>query len=126
MLLTTGTLHFVAPAAFESIVPVFLGSPATWVYASGAAELACAVGLAVARTRRRTAWLTAALFVIVFPANITMAVRALQGHGNVAIALARLPLQIPLLVWALYIAGFRWTSPPPAGPEAGSGAGRTR
>ncbi len=107
LLLTTGTLHFVAPSPFESIVPSFLGSPGAWVYASGVAELACAVGLTVPRTRRRAAWLTVALFVVVFPANVTMAVRALEGHGNVAIAFARLPLQIPLVGWALYITGYR-------------------
>lgn len=104
VLLTTGTWHFASPHGFESIVPSFLGSPRFWIYLSGVGELACALGLAIRRIRWIAGWLTAALFVVVFPANITMAVQSLQGHGSVLIAWLRLPLQIPLVLWATYIA----------------------
>jgi uncharacterized membrane protein len=104
LLLTTGTWHFASPRGFESIVPHFLGWPAFWVRLSGVAELACAVGLLIPRTRRAAGWTSAALFVIVFPANIDMAVHAWQGDGSRMAAYARLPLQIPLVLWALYIA----------------------
>jgi uncharacterized membrane protein len=104
LLLTTGILHFAAPHGFESIVPRFLGSARFWVRSSGVAELCCAVCLAIPRTRRVAAWATAALFVIVFPANVDMAVHAWHGDGSKAIAFGRLPLQIPLVLWALYIA----------------------
>jgi uncharacterized membrane protein len=103
LLITTGTLHFVTPDAFEGIVPRFLGSPAFWVAASGVAELGCAALLAVGRTRRLGGWAACALFVAVYPANITMAVHALQGDGSVWIALLRLPLQVPLVFWAYWI-----------------------
>ncbi len=104
LLLTTGTWHFASPQGFESIVPRFLGSPAFWVRLSGVGELACAVGLLIPRTRRAAGWASAALFVVVFPANIDMAVHAWHGHGNKIVAYGRLPLQIPLVLWALYIA----------------------
>lgn len=104
VLTTTGIWHFASPHGFESIVPRFLGSPSLWVGLSGTAELACAVGLALPRTRRLAGWATAALFVIVFPANITMAVHAWQGDGSRWIAFGRLPLQIPLVLWAVYVA----------------------
>ena len=104
LLLTTGTLHFVTPHGFESIVPRFLGAPALWVRLSGVGELACAIGLAIQRTRRAAGWAAAILFVVVFPANIDMAVHAWQGHGSKIVAYGRLPLQIPLVLWALYIA----------------------
>jgi uncharacterized membrane protein len=104
LLLTTGTWHFASPHGFESIVPQFLGSPAFWVRLSGVGELACAVGLLIPRTRHAAGWAAAALFVIVFPANIDMAVHAWQGKGSKAVAYARLPLQVPLVLWALYIA----------------------
>ncbi|HEY5334972.1 MAG TPA: DoxX family protein, partial [Mycobacteriales bacterium] len=84
--------------------PRFLGSPTFWVRLSGVGELACAAGLVVPRTRRVAGWATAALFVMVFPANIDMAVHAWQGDGSKVIAYARLPLQVPLVLWALYIA----------------------
>ena len=104
LLLTTGALHFASPRGFESIVPRFLGSRALWVRLSGVGELGCAAGLVIPRTRGPAAWATAALFVIVFPANIDMAVQAWQGHGSKVIAYGRLPLQVPLVLWALYIA----------------------
>lgn len=104
LLLTTGTWHFASPNGFESVVPGFLGSPAFWVKASGLAELACAVSLAFRSTRRMAGWACALLFVVVYPANIKMALDSLDGHGSVLIAWLRLPLQIPLVLWACYIA----------------------
>ena len=109
LLVTTGTWHFASPRGFESIVPPFLGSPAFWVRLSGVGELGCAAGLLISRTRRPAGWATAALFVVVFPANIDMAVQAWRGHGSEVIAYGRLPLQIPLVLWALYIARGTWT-----------------
>ena len=76
LLTVTGTLHFVAPKVFASIIPPQLPSRYALVYASGAAELACAAGLAVPRTRRVAGWSTALLFVAVFPANVQMALDA--------------------------------------------------
>lgn len=104
VLLTTGTWHFASPGGFESIVPGFLGAAAFWVAVSGVAELVCAAALAYGPTRSAAGWACAVLFVVVFPANITMAVRSLHGHGSALIAWSRLPLQIPLVLWALYIA----------------------
>lgn len=104
LLLTTGTWHFASPDGFKSIVPGFLGSPSFWVFISGIGELACAVTLAIRPTRRIAGWLTLALFVVVFPANIKMALDSLHGNGSELIAWVRLPLQIPLVLWAFYIA----------------------
>lgn len=104
LLLTTGTWHFASPHGFESIVPAFLGAPGFWVAASGVAELACAVGLLVPRTRRLAGWACVVLFVAVYPANIKMALDSVDGDGNGLIAWLRLPLQIPLVLWSLYIA----------------------
>ena len=113
VLVTTGTWHFASPEGFESIVPSFLGSPRFWVAVSGVAELACAAGLLVPRLRRAAGWGCAALFVVVFPANVKMALDALDGHGSVLISLLRLPLQIPLVLWAVWIArhSARYRSP---------------
>lgn len=104
LLAVAGVLHLVAPGIFESIVPPVLGPPAPWVVVSGLAELACATGLAVPRTRGAAGWATAVLFVVVFPANVQMAVDALQGDGSVAVALLRLPLQVPLVAGAVHVA----------------------
>lgn len=118
VLLTTGTLHFASPHGFESIVPRFVGSPAFWVRLSGVGELACAVGLMLPRTRRFAGWTTAALFVGVFPANIDMAVHAWHGQGSTLVAYGRLPLQLPLVAWALYVARGRLCRTPPTATGA--------
>lgn len=101
-----GGLHFAVPDPYASIVPRVLGDPRAWVYASGVAELACAAAVALPRTRRRGALASAALFVAVFPANLQMALDA-DGHGlagNPWVAWGRLPLQVPLVLWALSVA----------------------
>jgi len=104
LLAGAGVLHFAEPAAYASIVPGRLGDPLPWVYASGVAEIACAAGLARARTRRGAALATAVLFVAVFPANVQMALTALRsdsaGTATQVVTVARLPLQVPLVLWA--------------------------
>lgn len=103
-----GALHFVRPRPYASIVPDALGDPYPWVYASGVAEIACAAALVPARTRRHGAVATVLLFVAVFPANIQMAVDALSSarasDAYKAVAVVRLPLQVPLVLWALAVA----------------------
>ena len=108
LLLVTGANHFLSPSGFEAIVPRALGSPAFWVSASGVAELAVAVGLIVRRTRRIAAIAAVVLFVVVFPANVQMALDSGDGTPGWThqpwVAWGRLPLQIPLVVWAGWIA----------------------
>jgi uncharacterized membrane protein len=105
LLTVTGTLHFVFPKALVPLVPPQLPAPEALVYASGAAELACAAGLAMPRTRRLAAWATVLLFLSVFPGNIQMALDASDRSATYrALTYARLPLQVPLVVWAIYVA----------------------
>ena len=105
LLVVTGSLHFLAPKPYARIVPAQLPSPELLVAVSGLAELVCAVGLAVPRTRRWAAWATAALFVAVFPANVAMALDADGQSGAYRWATyIRLPLQVPLIGWAVVIA----------------------
>ena len=106
LLAAAGTLHFVRPAPFDSIVPTVLPGPARrYTYASGVAELGTAALLAVPRTRRLGGVAAAALFVAVFPANLQMAYdwRGARPRKR-AIALGRLPLQGVLIAQALHVA----------------------
>ncbi len=104
---SAGVMHFVAPTPYRRIVPAPLRDQAAGVVAvSGVCEVACAALLALPRTRRFGACATAALFVAVFPANVQMALDS--GHpdashplNNAALAWLRLPLQLPLILWAL-------------------------
>lgn len=103
LLLTAGTLHFVQPKSFDAIVPRQLpGPPRRWTQASGVAELAVGGALAIPRTRRVGALAAAALFVAVFPANVVMAIQWWSKPLPYrAIAVGRLPLQVPLVTEAL-------------------------
>ncbi len=108
-LLVAGSAHFVVPRSYQRIVPRLLADPAFWVRWSGVAEIICAGLVAFPRTRRPAAIATAGLFVAVFPANVQMALDGgLPGAsfplGSAAVAWARLPLQIPLVVWAWRVA----------------------
>ena len=112
LLAVAGATHLVRPDVYTSIVPRRLGDPRPWVLGSGVVELACAVGLAVPRTRRPAALATAALFVAVYPANVQMAVTHHQKRDRVPVGvrvagLVRLPLQVPLVLWALRVARSR-------------------
>ena len=102
LLATSGVLHFLTPKPFDSIVPRSLpGRPRTWTLLSGAAELAVAAAVANPGTRRLGGLAAAGLFAAVFPANVKMAMDWRHASpAKRAIAYGRLPLQIPLIVWA--------------------------
>ncbi|HEV2640342.1 MAG TPA: hypothetical protein VGX23_34735 [Actinocrinis sp.] len=106
LLATAGATHFLAPRGYERIVPAALpGTRKWWVQASGAAELALAAAVAVPQTRRLGALGAAGLFVAVFPANVKMAVDWRHAPTpRKAVAYGRLPLQAPLVGWALRVA----------------------
>ena len=105
LLLGIGTVHFVAPKPFDEIIPAELpGSPRFYTYASGVAEIGIGGLLLVERTRRLAALAAAALFIAVFPGNVNMC-RLWWGKPwpMRIFALARLPLQIPMITAALKV-----------------------
>jgi uncharacterized membrane protein len=108
-LLVAGLTHFVVPRSYARIVPRLLTDPAFWVRWSGVAEIGCAVLVALPRTRRLGAWAAVGVFAAVFPANVRMALDggipgAAFPLGSAAVAWARLPLQVPLVLWAFRVA----------------------
>jgi len=77
-----------------------------WTYVSGVAELAVAVTIANPKSRREGGLAAAALFVAVFPANVKMARDWSDRPAPAKVAaVGRLPLQVPLVWWALKVAG---------------------
>src|ERR1700756_4867870 len=105
MLIGTGTLHFLAPKPFDTIVPAELpGDARLYTYVSGAAEVSIGALLLPRRTRRVAALAAALLFVGVFPANVNMVRLWWDKPWPMRIAaLGRLPLQIPMITTALKI-----------------------
>jgi uncharacterized membrane protein len=105
MLIGIGTVHFLAPKPFDDIVPAELpGTPRFYTYASGVAEIATGALLVPRPTRRLAALAAALLFIGVFPANVNMCRLWWSKPWPMRIvALARLPLQIPMITTALKI-----------------------
>ncbi len=105
MLVGMGLLHFAVPKPFDSIVPAELpGDARFYTNASGVAEVASGVLLLVPRTRKLGALAAVALYISVFPANVNMVRLWRDKPLPMRIgAIARLPLQIPMITQALKI-----------------------
>ncbi len=105
MLIGMGVLHFARPKPFDTIIPAELpGDPRTYTYASGIAELGVGTMVLLPRTRRAGALAAAALFLAVFPANVNMVRLWWSKPWPMRLAaIARLPLQIPMITWALAV-----------------------
>ncbi|MFM8713887.1 MAG: hypothetical protein ACKOE7_11080, partial [Actinomycetota bacterium] len=105
-LLGAGIMHFVNPSFFDAIVPPWVpGSARAATYVSGVAEMLVGLGVIVGRTRRVALWSAAALFVAVYPANLYMAWDWRDRElADQLVAYGRLPLQIPMIWWAVALA----------------------
>ena len=106
MYAVTGMLHLAVPGVYERIIPEALpGTPRQWAVWSGVAELGVAGLLAMPRTRRLGGAASAALLVGVWPGNLKMALDWRDKPWPAqAVAIGRLPLQIPLIRSAMAIA----------------------
>jgi uncharacterized membrane protein len=104
MLAGVGVLHFASPKMFDESIPAELpGNPRIYTNVSGVVEYAIAAGLLARRTRSVSGLVAAAFFVAVYPANLNT-VRIWWDKPKLrAFAIARLPLQFPLIVAALRV-----------------------
>lgn len=97
-----GTLHFLAPGAYERIMPLYLPLHRELVYLSGALEIAGGLGLFAKRIRRVAGIGLILLLIAVWPANLQMLLDAHAAQKPLwwlALLWARLPLQVVLIVW---------------------------
>jgi uncharacterized membrane protein len=104
-LIGMGVLHFAAPKPFDSIVPEELpGTQRFYTLASGVAEVGVGALLVAPKTRRFGALAAIALFLGVFPGNVNM-VRLWKNKPLPMrlIAIARLPMQVPMITQALKV-----------------------
>ena len=101
-----GAMHFVVPKFYDAMIPEPLpGTPRAWTYGSGVAELAVASAVLVPRTRRSGGLAAALMFAAWLPGNIKMALDARRSDSAAfrAGTILRLPLQLPLIGWALRV-----------------------
>ena len=89
--ITTGILHFLRTETYESIMPGYLPAHRELVLVSGVAEIAGGLGMAFAGTRRAAGVWLIALLLLVFPANVNMALHSERLPVDRAVAAVGAP-----------------------------------
>jgi uncharacterized membrane protein len=102
--LAAGSLHFLKPKPYVSIVPDALPRKRELVYVSGVAEIAGGLGVLASPTRRAAGWWLIATLLAIFPANVNMAVNAERFTVPEPLLWARLPVQGLLIAWVWRVA----------------------
>lgn len=118
LLLTSAMKHFRDPAFFHQAVPGFLCrddsgerpngpfavmSRDEWVALSGLVEAGAAVGLLLPATRKAAATGVTAMFAVILAGHADALRRAYTAAGTPGerkVHIVRLPLHVPLVVWA--------------------------
>jgi len=102
----SGFLHFAKTDVYLPMMPPYLPWHRELVLLSGVAEAAGGLGLFFPATRKLAAWWLIATLMAIFPANVHIAVNNVPLFGAPEGAgiwnWVRLPLQIPLLLWAYW------------------------
>jgi uncharacterized membrane protein len=101
--LLSGSVHLVNPGAFEALIPPFLGIESLWVLGSGVTEIIASLGIL---TKQKWApKFTTLVLLIIWVGNWWYAIDVtfnLESSWFLILgAWLRLPLQIPLIQWAL-------------------------
>jgi uncharacterized membrane protein len=103
----TGIVHFTSTVAFFKQLPTWTPLREQVVWVSGAIEITLGLALVLAPASRRPAvgLALAALFVLVFPANVYQAIAGTDAFGldTRVERWGRLLLQPLLIVWALWV-----------------------
>jgi len=96
-----GLNHFRVPGFYVKIIPPFFKHPRLINFISGSAEIILGILLCIPAISQYAALGIIALLVAVFPANLFMFNDKEAGLGFPKwMLLARLPLQIVLIIWA--------------------------
>ena len=101
LLVIAGILHFIKPKFYLKIMPNYLPGHYILVILSGIAEIICGILLLFPSTQTIASYLTIALLIAVFPANIEMSRKYyLKKKKGFWFTLLRLPLQFLMIWWA--------------------------
>jgi uncharacterized membrane protein len=97
----SGVLHLANPQGFMWLMPPWMPEPIALIYVSGVVELVCAAGFLF--KQRWAGWLSALVLLAIWPANIWFAFSVLGSPDVwlIVAAWARLPLQLPLIYFAV-------------------------
>lgn len=96
-----GIYHFIHPEMYYKIMPRWVPLPVLVNSLTGVAEIVLGVLLLPYATRNVAAWGVIVLLIVVFPANIQMAIDYYgNSHPQLWLAILRLPVQALLIWWA--------------------------
>ena len=101
--LLSGSFHLINPGVFRALVPPILGTQNFWIISSGITEIIAAIGIL---TKQKWApKFTAAVLFVIWVGNWWYAIDVtfnLESSWFLILgSWLRLPLQIPLIQWAL-------------------------
>ena len=101
--LLSGSFHLINPGVFQALIPPMLGMQNFWIVSSGILEIACAIGLLM--KQKWAPKFTALVLFVIWVGNWWYAIDVtfnLESSWLLIIgSWLRLPLQIPLIQWAL-------------------------
>lgn len=96
-----GVNHFLNPNLYMEIMPGFLPWHYLLVIISGILEIILGIIVLIPSLRRYGAWGIIFLLIVIFPANIQMAVNwYYDDNPYLWLTIIRLPIQILLITWA--------------------------
>lgn len=98
--IAAGANHFISPKTYLAIMPPYIPAHNLMVILSGIAEVVLGIGLLFPATRTLSAWGLMLLLILVFPANIYMAMASRFKKLPAWLRWGRLPLQGLLIWWA--------------------------
>ena len=101
--LLSGSFHLIDPGVFYALIPPILVMQNLWIVLSGILEIVCAIGLV---TKQKWApKLTAGVLLVIWVGNWWYAIDVTWNLESSWLLILgswlRLPLQIPLIQWAL-------------------------
>ncbi len=100
-----GLNHFLNADAYIAIMPAYLPWPSQLVLLSGVAEIALGAGVLIPATGMAAAWGIIVLLILIFPANLYVAMNGLSYVGDkpkIVLNWVRLPFQLVLIAWAYW------------------------
>ena len=95
-----GINHFLHPDFYLKMLVGFLPYPNELNSISGAIEIVLGIGVMLPQTRKISAWGIILLLIVIFPANINMALHSTEWNFSAFALYARLPIQFLLIWWA--------------------------
>ena len=101
-MIVCGVLHFINPEKYFPFIPNFLQKEII-NYLGGALEIALGIGVFISRFRSFATFGIVLLMIAFLPLHFIDVFKEHPAIGNHAVAIARLPVQFVLILWAWFI-----------------------